>query len=300
MVTSVNGGSYEFKQESVGGYWYWIVRANNTQGVGQLYDIIDISTPYGLLINTQIPIPGDIVSAMSDSLNDVKAQLASLLNLIQPATTLFTMTITEGDPDISVGMVDFQNTGAFGSYMTVTATPDSSWLSVSPSSIQGIGKNGISSVSISLLTSTLINSISPYSGIINLQDNRDIPTMIPITVTVIVLPKPSILVIPNSMSFTFALSTSITSNPQVLTITNSGLSGSVLNYTISKLGNVDWLDVTPNIGGPINSGLSITSTVSLVSGKQPSIPGTYMETVRILSANASNSPIDISITLVVS
>ncbi len=300
MVTSVNGGSYEFKQESVGGYWYWVVRANNTQGVGQLYDIIDISTPYGLLINTQIPIPGDIIYAMRDSLKDVKSQLASLLALIQPATTLFTVTITEGDSDIDIGTVSFQNIGSFGSFMDVTSTPDSPWLSVSPSFINGIEKNGNSSISISLLTSTLFNSTSPYSGIINLQDNRDIPTIIPITITVIVLPKPVIYVLPSSMSFMFTLSTSTPSSPQILTITNSGLLGSILNYNITKLGNADWLDATPNIGGPISSGSSSTSTISLVSGKQPSTPGTYMETIRISSINASNSPIDVQITLVIS
>lgn len=299
MSVTVKGGSYDFNKPSVGGLWYWTVRANNTQGLGQLYEVIDLLTPYGPFVNVQIPIPGDIVLAMAESLQDVQGQLSPLLALVQPATTAYTVTITEGDPSQAVGTVDFQNIGAFGSFMTVTATPGASWLEASPEVTQGVGKNETGSVGITLLTSTLLTSGSPYSAVVNLQDNRDPPTVIPITVNVIVLPRPVILASPTTISLTYIIATSTSGPSQILAVQNSGPLASVLEWTAAKVNGATWFDFTPPSGGPLASGDSENMTLSVVPAEVPSVPGTYTETLRISSQNASNTPVDVSVVLVV-
>lgn len=297
MAATVKGGSYNFQQASVGGYWSWTIDSNNTFGVGQQYQISNINTPYGPLIAVSIPIPGDIVIAMSDSLLDVQSQLAPLMALVQPAITVFPITITEGDPDIVVGSVPFQNIGAYGSFMSVSATPDSVWLTGAPSSFQGIGKNVSDSVVISLLTSTIVFASTPYSGVINLQDNHNPATVIPITIAVTVLPRPTILASPTSIPLNYILSTATSSSPQVLTIKNSGPVGSILNYSVAKVNGYGWLAITPGTGGPLGSGISTTETISVVPSKVPLIPGTYTETLHISSINASNSPVKITVSI---
>lgn len=299
MSVTVKGGSYDFSRSSVGGLWLWTVRANNTQGLGQLYDIIDINTPYGPFVNVQIPIPGDIVLAMAESLQSVQGQLAPFLALTQLTPTSFTVTITEGDLDQSVGSIDFQNVGAFGSFMTVTATPGASWLEAYPEVTQGVGKNETGSVSITLLTSTLLTSGSPYSAIVNLQDNRDPPTVIPITVNVVVLPRPVILVSPATVSLTYIIATSTPGPSQILAIQNSGPLASMLEWTAAKVNGVTWFDFTPASGGPLASGDSENVTLSVVPTKVPAVPGTYTETLRISSQDASNTPVDVTVILVV-
>ena len=299
MSATVKGGGYNFQTSSVGGTWCWTVRANNTQGLGQLYDVANILTPYGPLENVQIPIPGDVVVSMYESLLDIKGQLAPLLSLVQPATTLYTVTITEGDPDQEVGTVDFQNVGAFGSFMTVTATPGASWLEASPEVTQDLGKNQTGSVNIALLTSTFLQSGSPYSAVVNLQDNRDPPTVIPITVTVVVLPRPVILASPTSVDLTYIIATSTPGPSQTVTVQNSGPSGSVLNWTAAAVNGSAWISLAPSSGGPLASGESDDVIISVVPSQAPSVPGTYTETVRISSGNASNSPVDVSVSLIV-
>lgn len=300
MSVTVKGGSYEFNKSSVGGLWYWTVRANNTQGLGQLYEVIDLLTPYGPLVNVQIPIPGDIVLAMAESLQDIQGQLAPLLSLVQPATTTYTITITEGDPDQAVGNVDFQNVGAFGSFMTVTATPGASWLEAYPEVTQGVGKNEVGSVGITLLTSALLTSGSPYSAVVNLQDNRDPPTVIPITVNVVVLPRPVILPSPTTINLTYIIATSTPGPSQTLAVQNAGPLASMLEWTAAKVNGAAWFDFTPASGGPLASGDAENVTLSVVPTSAPAVPGTYTETLRISSPNASNTPVDVTVVLVVS
>jgi len=208
--------------------------------------------------------------------------------------------ITEGDPDEEVGSVTVQNSGAFGSFMGVTATPSAPWLTVSPSSAQGVGRGETVTFDLSISTATLLASGSPYAGVVNLQDYRSSPTVIPITVTVTVLPRPVITTSPSQIDLTYVLSTSTAGPPKVMALSNSGPTGSQLDYTIAKLNNNSpWLSISPLSGGPLAAGDSEQITFSVVSSQAPAVPGTYQETVRISSPNASNSPVDVVVQLVV-
>jgi hypothetical protein len=61
MATEISGTSIEFSLPSVGGTWSWKVRANNLRAVGQLYEVVDVTTPYGPITTAAIPLPGDVI-----------------------------------------------------------------------------------------------------------------------------------------------------------------------------------------------------------------------------------------------
>jgi len=301
MTTNVSGGCFKFDTESTGGTWAWTVRSNNLQGLGQLYEVIDITTPWGPFTIAEIPLPGDVVTAMADSLTQVQDQLAPLLALVNPTVTTFNITIVESDPNEEIGTVAIMNAGAFGSFMTATATPDSAWLEVTPSSVSGLGRNEQANFNISLLTATLLNSGSPYNGKVTIQDNRVPPTSVEISVIATVLPRPEITATPTSISLTYISSTGVPGGAQQFTVENSGPAGSTLEYTVAKLYNTsDWMDFTPSSGGPLTSGQSAIVTVSVDSTNASSLtPGSYSDTLRISSTRASNSPVDVLVNLTV-
>src|SRR5574343_1684211 len=141
MAPTVISGGFSFNFSSTGGTWSWTVQANNQIDVGQNYQFVNIMTPWGPLVNTQIPIPSDVITAMSDSLISFQLQLAPLLALVLPSKTLYSVVVTEGDHDITFDSISLQNIGAFGSFMSVTATPNASWLTVSPTLVQNLAKN---------------------------------------------------------------------------------------------------------------------------------------------------------------
>ena len=297
----VAGGCYGFNLESIGGTWAWNVHADNTQGLGQLFKVQDILTPYGPLYTAMIPIPGDVILAMADSLSDVQQQLAPLLALVQGSPSSFNLVITEGDPNESIGIVGVQNVGAFGSFMVATATPTASWIQSTPSYIGDLGKNDQGNFNFTLLAGTLLNADSPYTAAVNLQDNRNVPTTIPINIIVTVNPRPVISAVPLSLAFTHSLSLGTSSGAQQVEIENIGPTSSILNFSLARVSNSsNWIDFVPTSGGPLDSGDSTLITFSVVKASVPSSPGIYQDTIRVSSPNAANTPVDVSITLTVS
>lgn len=297
----VTQGGFSFSVPSVGGTWSWTLQANNVQGAGQLYQFVGITTPYGPLQDaTYIPIPADVIVAMADSLTQFQQQLNPMLALVSPAQTIFNTTITEGDPGSTISTTLFQNVGAFGSFMSVTATPDVQWLSPQPSLVSGLGKNNQGQTQVKLVPSSLLAINSPYVGHVNLQDNRSPSTLIPLTFQINVLPRPQISVSSVSITLSYSLLTASAGGAVSLTVQNSGPVNSILNFSLSKLfNNSPWLAFTPGSGGPLSSGQNSIITFSVVSSNAPAIAGTYTENVGVLSTNAGNSPVQVTISLIV-
>lgn len=301
MATSVSLGEYQFYKDSTGGRWYWKVQANNTQNVGQLYYVYDIQSPFGSLSKADIPIPGDVVEEMNTSLQDVRDQLSPLLALVSPGTTTFSSTVTEGEATSTVAVVPFLNVGAFGSFLTATATPGASWLKAVPSQVIGIGKNAQSQFSIQIIPTLMEASGSPYSGQVNLQDNRSPATLIPLTFNITVLPKPEIDLDVTEIILTYTLSTAMAGSPGTLVITNSGPSGSQLTVSLAKIQNASpWLLVSDSSVGPLASSASDSVTFSIITSGIPALAGTYTENINISSSTASNSPQTVAVKLIVS
>ncbi|OPZ35429.1 MAG: hypothetical protein BWY99_02256 [Synergistetes bacterium ADurb.BinA166] len=301
MGSHVAAGGFTFDKISVGGTWYWTVRATNVQNSSQLYQVADITSPFGKLAAVDVPIPGDVVLEMASTIAQLQEQLAPLLALVGSTPTSYSVTVTEGDPMLSIAAVPFQNAGAFGSFLTAVATPSAPWLSAAPPTVAGLNKNDQGQFTIRVNPATLFASGSPYVGYLNLQDNRNPPTTIPVTVTVTVRPRPSVLVSPASVFLSYSLTGPVSGGAVALSVTNSGPSGSSLTFSVTKVGNISpWMEFVPASGGPLVSGDSAIVTFSIVPAGVPSVPGTYSDSVLVSSPNASNGPVVVPVTLVVS
>ncbi len=298
MAPFITTGGFTFTTYSVGGKWSWTVQSNNIQNAGQIFQVIDITSPFGRLGDVFLPIPSDVVISMANSLSQFQQQLVSLLTLVSPAISIFSATMTEGDPITFITNVPIQNSGAFGSFMTVTSAPDVPWLISSPSTIAGIGKNDQGVFAISSNPGILLATGSPFIGYVNLSDG--INPSIPITINLTVLPRPAFLLAPLVINFTYSVSLNSHNSPQVLTVTNSGPATSILNFTVAKVqNNSPWLSFTPLVAGPIMSSASVNITFSLNIISIPLSTGVYQETIKLNSLNASNNPISIVVTLTV-
>jgi hypothetical protein len=297
---AIGAGGFTFDLDSVGGRWFWTVQANNIQGSSQLYQVTDIRSPFGRFVDVDLPLPGDVVAAMASTLAQFQLQLAPLISLVSPGTSTFSITVTEGDPNSVVAIVPFQNSGAFGSFLTATATPSVPWLSANPPIIAGLNQNQQGQFTITILPATLLASGSPYTGLVNLQDNRITPTSIPITVNVTVLPRPTIATDVTTVNLSYSISGG-PGGAQVCNVSNSGPSGSLLNVTIATVqSKPPWLAFTPTSIGPLASTASAPITFSVVNAGVPLITGTYQVTMIITSPNATDSPVYVLVNLVVS
>ncbi len=301
MPLFVEGGGFRFRTQSVGGFWSWELDSQNQQGVGQLYFVKNIETPYGPLTTTMIPLPGDVVLSMAESLSQVQQQLSPSLILSPPAQTTFTVTVSEGGPEVKAGTVTVQNAGAFGSFMSAFATPSSPWLKVTPSVANGIGKNEQASFDIFVVPSTLLAASSPYSGVVVFQDNKSPPTIIPVTVNAVVLPRPVVVASPATTTLTYTICTNTPGPSQQIIVQNAGPAGSIMGFSVSKLNNnSSWLSFSPDSGSGIQSGGSALVTVAVVPAGAPLFPGTYTEILRVSASGSVNGYVDVTVQLVVS
>lgn len=300
MATSVSAGGFSFDLDSVGGKWYWTVHANNIQGASQVYRVIDIMSPFGRFSDVELPLPGEVVLAMADTLQQVQQQLAPLLALISSPNPV-NVTVTEGDPSSFISTVVFQNAGAFGSFLTATATPSAPWLQVGPTIVSGLNKNEQGQFAIKVVPSILLSTGSPYSGNVVLQDNRQPATVITLNFGVIVLPRPAIATNVTQVVLTYSLNLATSGGSQQVIVSNSGPAGSILNATLAKVQNRSpWLQFVPASVGPLASAAFSPVTFSVLSPGVPTTPGTYTETILISSPNASNGNQTVVVSLVVS
>jgi hypothetical protein len=289
------GGGFSFSLNSIGGTWRWTVFASN---LGLLYQVQDISTPYGPMNVAMIPLPADVVQAMAQSITDVKNQLKPLMTLVSSQTS-FSVGVTEGDPRQNVGSVQIRNDGAFGSFLSAMATPDVPWLVVLTPEIDGLARGETATFVIDLVPDQLLAAQSPFTGHVRIQNTADSSSYIIVSVSVLVLPRPAISVNTQSVAMAWSVGTP-TPTVQYITVANNGPGTSSLDFSIAKVSNVPWLTVAPESGGPLAAGMTETIQLSIVGISVPASLGEHVETVRISSTNASNSPVDVTVTLTVS
>jgi hypothetical protein len=289
MITpNVAGGGYYFQISSEAGKWSWKVSANNIRSVGQYFYVSEINSPFGRLVDVDYPIPGDVVDAIYESLQSFKSQLDPALSLTSSSSV--SVTVSEGDANFQGGPITFVNSGAFGSMLCVTATPNVPWLVPVPSVVSGIGKNQSGGLSYRIINQDLLSDSSPYSALLNLQSNSSAPP-VSVSFSVNVLPRPVTSLNVQYLSFTYTLATQSATLPQTFTITNVGPIGSLLNYVITKAAeNAPWCTFSPSAGGPLSSGQSQQVTVTVGSLGIPWVPANYSTTLVINSRNSSNGP----------
>lgn len=293
------GGGFSFSlNSSAGGTWKWTVSASNLGVPGLPYQVQDILTPYGPMNVAAIPLPADVVQAMAQSVTDVMNQTKPSMTLVS-GQTAFSTGITEGDPRKSVGTVQIRNDGGFGSFLSVVAVPDVPWLVVLTPEITGIARGAVAQFSFDLIPDSMLASQSPYVGHVRVQDSADASSFVLITVMVLVVPRPAIVVNTQSVSMAWSVASPVPS-VQYLVVANGGPGTSNLSFSTTKVTNAQWLTISPQSGGPLVAGANQTLVLSLYGPAIPQLIGSYVETIRISSTNASNSPVDVQIYLTVS
>lgn len=263
------------------------------------YSVRDVISPYGLLRDS-IPVPGDVIEAMSTSIEELKSNFAPTI-LLGPPTSL-TFVVDEGRGFTVAQDDSVTNIGVYGSLLSCTLTTSSAWTQVTPANVGNLSLNESGLFSVNVDSTTLLASSSPYASAITIQDpTATNPTVVlPFSVTV----RPKALVALNTLLLTFTvvkpLSGPFPSIPtQGFTVTNGGPSGSVLEFEIQKLlGISDWLTSFLPSSSSLNSSQSQGITVTVIP-PDTMVQGTYNETLRV-SGYSSNSYLDIQIRLVIS
>lgn len=287
---------YQFEVQTPLGKWRWTTRVDVTGSV-PAYQIRDIIAPFGLLRDT-VPIPGDVVVAMGESIQEVKAQFPPAI-LLGAASLSFV--VDEGRGFSLTQSVAITNNGVFGSLLGTAVSTSAPYVLATPANVGNLSFNEAGSFSVSVDSTGLLASGSPYSQSVTVADPAasNNPRILPITITV--RPKATILASPLTLAFSAVapLSGPFPAVPsQTFTLENTGPVGAVLDFQIQKLMNTSpWLAGFSPVTGSLNSGSSQLVTVS-VSPPEGTSVGVYEERLRI-SGYSTNSFVDVLVQLVV-
>lgn len=298
LVSNIKHHDYQFEFPTAIGKWRWVTRLDVSQS-NPVYSVLHVVSPYGLL-RDMIPIPGEIIGAMSASIDELKANFAPHI-LLGPPTSL-TFIANEGQGFALAQPVPVTNDGVYGSLLGVTLTTSASYVRVTPAAVGNLALNETGQFQVEVDSTSLLATGSPYNSTITIQDPTASNNPVTLPVTVVVNPKATISTSTLLLSFavTKPLSGSFPAVPtQPFQVTNIGPAGSVLEYDINKLfGTSEWLVSFMPVTGSLTSGQSATITVD-VEVPDNMVQGTYTEKLRI-SGYSSNSYLDVQIQLVIS
>jgi hypothetical protein len=297
LVNNLQVHDYQFEYAVAAGKWRWTTRLD-VSGSNPVYSVRDIKSPYGLLRDS-IPIPGTVVQAMSESIDELKANFSPSM-LVGPPTSI-TFEVDEGRGFSEAQSVLLTNVGVYGSILGVSITSSAPYLRSVPANIGNLAVNESGQFDVDVSSTSLLAADSPYSEVITIQDPGATNSPQTVPITIIVRPKPTISASPLLLTFTVVkpLSGAFPSIPsQIFTIQNTGLAGSVLDFDVNKLtGLSDWLTGITPVTGQLNS--SDTQPISVTCAPADSLSrGTYTETLRV-GGFSTNSYLDVEIVLVV-
>lgn len=284
---------YQFSVTLASGTWKWTTRVDVSQSVATT-QIRDVITPYGLLRDS-IPIPGDVVQAMADSITEVQSAYPPSI-LLGPTSLAFS--VDEGRGISAAQSVLITNNGILGSLLSVTITSSVSYVFPLPANVNGLVAHATGTFDVSVDSTNLLAVGSPYAASLTVQGANAVNTPQYIPVTVTVRPKATIAVSPTSLTFnvTAPLSGSFPPIPsQQFSLSNTGLTASVLEYQIRKLSGVSWLVSYSPVYGTVTGGSAQPITVVVAPPTGTTI-GTYSEVLRI-SGYSTNSYLDVPVTL---
>jgi hypothetical protein len=289
--------SYEFQQDTTSGRWRWTTNMDVSGSVPS-FTVTGIISPMGILRDS-IPIPGEVVEAMGESITEVRTQFPPTI-LIGPPTSL-TFEVNEGEGFSLPQEVLLTNNGVFGSLLGVTLTASAVYISVAPAQLGNLSSNESGAFDVSVDSTGLLAANSPYSGTVTVQDPTATNNPLVLPITIDVLPKATIDATPITLFFTVVkpLSGSFPVIPsQTFTIENTGPAGSVLTWQLQRVACAPWLASFAPVSGTLNSGESELITV-VVAPPQSTLLGTYTETLRI-TGYSSNESFDVTLQLTVS
>lgn len=297
LVSNLKYHDYQFGVDTPVGRWRWTTRLDVTQSTPAYY-IRDIVTPYGLLRDS-IPLPGDIVQAMSASIDELRANFSP--NILMGPPTSLTFTVDEGRGFALGQSVAVSNKGVYGSLLGVTLTPSANYVKVTPTAVGNLASGETGQFNVEVDSTNLLASSSPYISHLSVQDPTatNNPQTYPITVNV----RPKALIAIDVPALVFGATKPgfgpfPANPPQIFQVQNNGLPGSLLEFEIQKLvGPSEWLKGFSPMNGFVGSSAFTPISVT-VQPPTYMIPGTYRETLRV-SGYSSNNYQDIEIRLVI-
>ena len=193
-----------------------------------------------------------------------------------PTISLSKTAIGFGDSGSDTFTVSNSGTGT----LNWSVSDNASWLSVTPTSGQNSGTVTVTVSKTGLAAGT-------YKGTVSVSDTNasNSPQTVAITLTVGGGTGTGTIKLSRSALYYGAVGNAIT-GPQSFLVSNTG--SGVMNWSVSD--NATWLSVSPSSG-------SNTGTVSVTANKSGLSAGTYTGTVTVSSANATNSPRTLAVTL---
>ena len=269
----------------------------DVSGAAPVYEVTDIHSPYGIMRDT-IPIPGPVVQAMSESISELSEAFAPAI-VIGPPTSI-TVTVDERRGYSEGVPVTLSNGGAYGSILDAQISTQLDTVTVNPTEVGGLSLD--KSGAFQVMVNALNMDAGSYTTEILVQDDKATNSPQVLAVSVVVRPKASITTSLSSLNFYVANLVGAPFPPipaQHFTITNTGPSGSVLDYQIQRLtGLSPWLASFSPPVGTLQSGEFVDISV-LVMPPANTGCGTYTEILRV-SGYSDNMYTDIQVTLVIS
>lgn len=301
MSLAANLQTQDFKFQVIvqTGPWRWTTRMDLSQSA-PVFSVQDIISPFGILRDT-IPIPGEVVQAMSESIDEILTQFPPNILMGPPASLTFD--VDEGRGFSVSQTVIITNDGVYGSLLNASLASSAPYLTVQPANIGNLAFNETGQFEVAVDSTLLLAANSPFAETITVQDPNAVNTPQVFSVTINVRPQATIDVSPTSLDFsvTKPISGAFPAIPtQQFSVTNTGPAGSVLDWQVQKLTGLsdDWLKNFTPVSGSLNSGESELVTVSVIPDSGVGL-GTFQETLRI-SGFSTNDSVDLPITLVVS
>ncbi len=286
----------QFSMQIPAGTWRWTTRMNTT-GSNPSFQIIDISSPYGLLRDS-IPLPGDVVTRMAETIAELVESFAPRILLNASALTI---TLDEGRGFGAAQSVTLTNNGNYGSVLGTSITSSAPYVTATPANVGGLAVNTSGSFAVAADSTNLVAASSPYSATLTVQDPAAVNNPQVITVTVVVRPKARIGVTPEDLPFAVG---GPPGGPwpaipsQTFMVVNNGLLASSLEFQVQKLhGNSPWLTAFSPVSGTLAGGGGLNVTVSVVPPEGYNT-GTYEEILRV-SGYSSNLYQDVLVTLTI-
>lgn len=297
LASNIQTQDYSYAIQVPAGTWRWTTRVDVSQATPQ-FQILNVVSPFGLLRDS-IPLPGQVVQSMANSITELMTAFAPTIVL---SPTSLTFTLDEGRGFGQPQVVTVSNGGVYGSLLAVSVTSDSAFMQVSPANVSSLAFNSSGQFSVTVDSTTLLAADSPYTAELTLQDVNATNNPQTIPVNIIVRPKAVISLSPLALNFhvTRNVDGTFPAIPsQTFQVQNAGGAGSSLAYQIQKLTGISpWLVSFSPPYGTLAS--SASQTVTVVSQPIPNMQcGVYTDSLRV-SGYSTNSYQDVVVTLTIS
>jgi len=297
-AANIQTQDYGFRYTTAAGTWRWTTRMD-VSGAGVVFEVREIYSPFGSLRDT-IPIPGEVITAMADSITEVQSHFPPSILVGPPASLTFD--VDEGRGFSDPQNVVITNDGVFGSLLNAALATSASYVTTTPANVGNLASNESGSFDVAVDSTDLLATQSPLSETVTVQDANAGNSPVVYAVTINIRPRATITLSTLQLNFTVSkpLTGSFPVTPsQSFDVENSGPVDSNLDYQIQAFTGLagDWLSSFAPITEQLASGATQLTTVS-VAPIDAMGPGTYEEILRV-SGYSTNSYVDLTVQLTI-